>query len=421
MTTPPLPPALADAALTAAARITATLAEPMPPDFGAEDYGPRSTRWHAQSLSQGAAGVAILHGVRAQTGHADWRPVHSWLRSATADTLNNGPGAGLWFGTPAITHALTTAAPHARPTALTALDSAVTDLVQRRLAAAEARLASRVRPSLSEFDLVRGLTGLGAHLLTRHPGSILLRRVLGYLVRLTEPLEIDDDPGRDAPGWWSTDPAEPTRPDVAGGHGNLGMAHGITGPLALLALAMRHHIIVPGHHDAIGRICSWLDTWQQPGPAGPWWPEKVTVADLRTASPAAAGPARPSWCYGTPGIARAQQLAGIALGDPARQQAAEDAIASCLAGPVQLGRIIDPSLCHGWAGLAATAWYAADDARTTALPARLPGVLEHLIRHAAEPAPATSGLIAGPAGVAVTLHTFATGTQVSWATSLLIN
>ena len=58
---------------------------------------------------------------------------------------------------------------------------------------------------------------------------------------------------------------------------------------------------------------------------------------------------------GTPGLARAQQLAALALGDRARQQAAEDALARCLADPVQLARISDPALCHGWAGLLLTA------------------------------------------------------------------
>jgi len=419
MTIPPLPKALVCEAELVASRITNTLAELPVPDFAAGDYGAYSTRWHAQSLSKGAAGVAILHGVRAQTGHGGWEPVHTWLRHATADTLNNNTGAGLWFGTPAVTHALTTAAPHAHPAALDRLDRAVADLAERRLAAAEVRLAARRRPSLSEFDLVRGLTGLGAHLLTRQPDGVLLRRVLQYLVRLTEPVDTDDDIGRHAPGWWSADAANPDKP-VPGGHANFGMAHGITGPLALLALAMRHTIIVPGHGEAIGRICTWLDTWRQPGPAGPWWPEKITVADLRAGRPGVVGPARPSWCYGTPGIVRAQQLAGIALGDPARQQTAEDALSRCLADPIQLGRIIDPSLCHGWAGLAAMLWYAAADASSTTLSAHLPRILRLLIERAEDPAPERSGLIAGPAGVALTLHTFATGTHLRWATSLLI-
>jgi hypothetical protein len=207
---------------------------------------------------------------------------------------------------------------------------------------------------------------------------------------------------------------------VPGGHANLGMAHGISGPLALLALATRHNIIVPGQADAISRICTWLDRWQQTSPAGPWWPERITITELRAGTSSVIGPARPSWCYGTPGVARAQQLAGIALSDPARQHAAEDALTRCLADPAQLGRLTDTSLCHGWAGLAVTAWYAAIDARSTLLPAGLPRILRLLIQHATT-APERSGLIAGHAGAALTLHTFATGTNIRWATSLLID
>ncbi|MDG4834108.1 lanthionine synthetase C family protein [Solwaraspora sp. WMMD1047] len=420
MTTTLLTTPLLRAAETMASCITATLAEPPSPDSAADDHGPRSARWYAQSLSKGAAGVAILHGVRAQTGHGGWEPVHAWLRRATAHELNNGSGAGLWFGVPAVTHALTTAMPHARPAALDALDHAVADLTRRRLATAEARLAAGARPSVSEFDLVRGLTGLGAHLLRRDPHGHLLPRVLAYLVELTEPVHADDEAGRLAPGWWSADPPDPAS-RVPGGHANHGMAHGITGPLALLALATRRRISVPGQAEAIGRICTWLDRWRQASPTGPWWPEKVTVTELHAGQPAAAEPARPSWCYGTPGVARAQQLAGIALGDTARQQAAEDALARCLADPVQLGKIIDPSLCHGWSGLAATVWYAAADSRSTGLPTAVPQVMRLLIRYATDPTPARSGLISGPAGIALTLHTFATGTSIPWATSLLIN
>ncbi|MFY1597340.1 lanthionine synthetase C family protein [Micromonospora sp. WMMD737] len=420
MTAVPLASPLLQAAQTMATCITDTLAEPPPADFMADDYGPRSTRWYAQSLSRGAAGVAILHGVRAQTGHEGWEPAYTWLRHATADTLNNASGAGLWFGTPAVTHALTTAAPHTHPASLDTLDHAVADLTERRLAAAKARIAACARPPLSEFDLVRGLTGLGAHLLRRDPDGQLLRRVLAYLVRLTEPLDAHDEAGRLAPGWWSADPPD-AHSSASGGHANFGMAHGITGPLALLALAMRHNVMVSGQAEALGRICAWLDDWRQSSPTGPWWPEKITATELHNRTPATSGPARPSWCYGTPGITRAQQLAGIALGDLARQQTAEEALSRCLADPVQLKRIIDSSLCHGWAGLAATAWYAAADARTTSLHTRLPHVMRLLIQHATDATPARSGLIAGHAGVALTLHTVATGTVIPWATSLLIH
>ncbi|WP_345493146.1 lanthionine synthetase LanC family protein [Streptomyces flavovirens] len=66
--------------------------------------------------------------------------------------------------------------------------------------------------------------------------------------------------------------------------------------------------------------------------------------------PPATEPACRSWCYGQPGTARAQQLAALALGNPARHQAAEDTVKTLLTVPQQLAHT-DSALCHGWAGL----------------------------------------------------------------------
>src|SRR5699024_1154281 len=84
------------------------------------------------------------------------------------------------------------------------------------------------------------------------------------------------------------------------------------------------------------------------------------------------GPPRPSWCYGTPGLARAQQLAGLALGDADRQRMAENALLACVADRTQLDRIRDASLCHGAAGLLHTAHRVARDAPPGMFDAHLP-------------------------------------------------
>jgi len=316
-----------------------------------------------------------------------------------------------------------TAVPERYPRAVASLNDGVTRLVHARLETAHARIAAALRPPLAEFDLVRGLTGLGAYLLRQAPDSHLFDRVLTYLVRLTEPLTAADDAGLNAPGWWTNDiPSRSPDPSLRGGHANLGMAHGIAGPLALLALAMRQGVTVDGHADAIDRICRWMDGWRQEGPAGAWWPEWVTLDELRTGRSAQGGPRRPSWCYGTPGLARAQQLAGIALADHARQDEAEHALTRCLADPTQLAHVIDPALCHGWAGLLATAWCAAADARSGNIAAHLPHLTGALLGHASEASPLHQpGLIEGSAGAALTLHSIATSSTGHWLTCLLLN
>ncbi|MFC9797794.1 lanthionine synthetase LanC family protein [Streptomyces bacillaris] len=169
-------------------------------------------------------------------------------------------------------------------------------------------------------------------------------------------------------------------------------------------------------------MCRWMDRWSQEAPAGAWWPERITLHDLRTGKPSQTGPLRPSWCYGTPGIARAQQLAALALGDTARQKRAEDAFASCLADPLQIARITDPALCHGWAGLLATTWHTAADAATPTFTDRLPHLLDTLLAQARHSPPEDlPGLVEGTAGVALTLHTLATGTSGGWPACLLLN
>lgn len=412
------------AAEKVAAELTDALAVPPPPERG-DDRSPASPRWRGQSLAKGAAGVAVLHAVRAHAGLGSWERAHAWLASATREDLSAGPGAGLWFGTAAVAFAVSSAArPGQYPHAMAVLDTAVTRLVRARLNAASLRMAAAVRPRLAEFDLVYGLTGLGAYLLRRSPHGELVRQVLAYLVQLTEPLPTDDQAGANAPGWWTSDvPSGGPADTFNGGHADLGMAHGIAGPLALLALAMNKGITVEGHSAAIGRICQWLDAWRHEGTAGPWWPERVTLTELRSGRSTQRGPARPSWCYGTPGLARAQQLAGQATGDHARQQLAEHALASCLSDPAQLARITDPALCHGWAGLIATVWYAAADTSPD-IAAHLPRLLDTLLDHADRghsPSWRLPGLIDGTAGIAATLHSMATGTSGGWETCLLIN
>lgn len=413
---------LRETAAAMADELAAALAVPPPVDFG-DDYRPDSPRWRDQSLPKGAAGVAVLHGLRAQLGLGGTEAMHAWFARATRDDLTAGAGAGLWFGAPALAFALHTAAPSHYRHATARLDAAVTDLVQTRLKAATVRMDAARRPSHYEFDLTRGLAGLGAYLLLRAPASDLLRRVLAYLVRLTRPIPAEDAAGRNAPGWWTADiPSGPREVAFADGHANLGMAHGMAGPLALLALAIREGVTVDGHRDAIETICRHLDTWRQQSSAGPWWPERITLEELENGRPHQEGPARPSWCYGTPGLARAQQLAALALGDTARQHTAEHALARCLADPVQLARITDPALCHGWAGLLATAWHAATDASSPRITHYLDHVLVRLLDDIRDTFPGESpGLIEGSAGIALTLHSIATGTTSGWSTCLLID
>jgi hypothetical protein len=187
----------------------------------------------------------------------------------------------------------------------------------------------------------------------------------------------------------------------------------ITGPLALLALTLRDGIAVNGHTQAITRICRWLDAWHQHTGATTWWPQTLTLDDLRHGTPVQRTPLRASWCYGTPGIARAQQLAGHALHDTTRQRLAEDAFTACVNDPLQIRPLTDRGLCHGTAGLLVTARRIAEDSVT-------PIPLDPLIclhQHATPTQDEPVGFLDGAAGR--DLATAAT-TSTSWDACLLL-
>ena len=390
--------------------------------------------WWRQSLALGVPGIALLHVELAALGLRPRRRAHRWLAAATSRPVTAGTDSHPFHGAPALAHVLACAAAHqlgSYARALDSLDTAITADSRRRVAAAYARIDARELPALAEFDAIRGLTGIGAYLLRRAPDGRELRVVLEYLVRLTRPLH---NGGEMLPGWWTiTGPSGRADARFPGGHGNSGMAHGISGPLALLALAALRGVVVDGQLAAIGSICSWLDRWRSDTDAGPIWPYWIKRPQLQANRAAAQQAQRPSWCYGTAGLARAQQLAALAMDDPVRRAAAEGALVRALVDPQQLAATTDPSLCHGYAGLAHIAHRVAADALPDAgerLGALVPNLLDMidpagvgprrtaaaLIANAAGP-----GLLEGAAGVALAALSCSTASasNSSWDSCLL--
>lgn len=311
----------------------------------------------------------------------------------------------IWRLAPAVAFALHTAVQPRYAAALDALDVHIATVTRHRLAQAHERIDRRRLPKLAEFDLISGLTGFGAYLLHRHGDSVLLRDLLAYLVRLTQPLPIH---GELLPGWWCPDPPSPrlSAGDWPGGHGNLGLAHGIAGPLALLATAMRRGIPVPEHADAINRIITWLTNLGCGSRQHPWWPGMIGRLEHRTGNVRQTGPPRPSWCYGLPGQARALHLAALALHDQRQQLAAEHALSGCVTDEQQLAQLTEPGICHGWAGLVQTTWRAATNpAASGNLATHLPSLYARMERHADRAGlSGRPGLLDGSTGVQLVEH-----------------
>ncbi|MFI9210312.1 lanthionine synthetase C family protein [Streptomyces sp. NPDC053253] len=355
-----------------------------------------------QHLAFGPIGIALLHIERAAAGLGPWQRAHDWLAAAARQPFTSGADSHPFYGAPALAHVLACAAeglPGAYERDLDLLDRQVLGDVRRRLDAAHRRIDAGSTPALAEFDAIRGLAGFGGYLLRRDPTGPALRSVLEYCVRLAEPIIHD---GNTLPGWWAlTGPSG--RPDdrFPGGHGNTGMAHGIGSVLSLLALSARRNVTAAGHHEAMRTILAWIDRWEATTTGGRTWPYWVTRSELRTDRLAPSAPRRPSWCYGTAGLARAQQLAALALGETERQSAAENALLDALTDPAQLRATVDTGLCHGFTGLAhLAARTAADASSQTAkqLHAALPDLLSKLLPSGATSEEASAALVNSPTG-----------------------
>ncbi|MEV7600941.1 lanthionine synthetase C family protein [Kitasatospora sp. NPDC089797] len=405
------------AALAAADRLAQALADPVAVWPLGRPEGGRS--W-PQSLAGGASGIALLHIERARTGHGDWDTAHTWLLAALHGDISAAANANLYFGAPALAFITSTAAAtqSSYRRVLDRLDTATTTVTRTRLAAARLRIDRAERPPMEEFDLIQGLSGLGAYHLSRHPHHEITRDVLAYLIRLTEPLP---DAAGLPPWWMDVAPTGAPHADYPGGHGNFGTAHGIGATLSVLSRALLHDTAVPGTAEAIERICAWTDHWRQDGQSGPWWPGQLTVEqsadhrlhpDLRP---------RPSWCYGASGTARAQQLAGLALGEPQRVCDAEAAILAALRDPEQLAELPETGLCHGMAGLLHAAWRMATETGNRAIAAELPHLADRLVT-ALDQSGHDPELLDGAAGTALALHTFGMGhtPEPHWDTFLAL-
>lgn len=308
------------------------------------------------SLAHGLAGTALLHARLSATDStfAAAAAAH-WTEAAIQAKELGENGAGTYHSPGGLAASLTIGTPY-----LPDPDSqrAATARAALWLSARAVELADRHRGYLNAggigtpwhvYDAITGLAGIGRVLLasidsghnSAEPGLIAALDVLTAMIQTRYGAR---------PGWWvSADNHPPGMHFHTSGAANTGMAHGIAGPLALLALANMAGWSVAGQDAAIQEAAHWLLRWRTNDIAV--WPPHLTGDELDSdiASPV---PGRgDAWCYGIPGISRSLALAGQAIGDPQLTSAADIAMSSLAGRPVNQWDVEGPTLCHGYAGV----------------------------------------------------------------------
>ncbi|WP_163509053.1 lanthionine synthetase C family protein [Fodinicola acaciae] len=386
-----------------------------------------------ESLLERQAGVALLY---AELGHHDpacRQLAHRHLAAAN-QALRADMVHSLFDGIPAVAFAAAAAAhdPGDYADLLRSLDESVFQCVRTNLDAEQARLRDRTPlTSTLVFDLIGGLTGLGRYLLCRRhidEAESLLRGILDYVALLLRPVDVAGTP---LPGWWSmTDPA-PSRKTQAG-HANFGLAHGIPGPLALLAIAWRAGVRVPGQDATIEAIVEILRQHSLLDNEVRYWPDALRQAEGKLSPTPRSGEA---WCYGRPGVVRAIQLAALALDRHDWTTFVRDAVRDLPALSFDRWRVRGTGLCHGWAGLLHVLGRIQADDPECWLGALVDQLAERTVaefdprfrfgyRQWAGPGRAPTdepGLVTGAAGIALALHAYEAGrTSTGWDAALLL-
>jgi hypothetical protein len=313
----------------------------------------REYTWVPYTLARGFAGLALSMGLVGEAldrpESARWRNSgHRYLEAAVRGLEGvANPPPGLFTGTAGVAAAACVLSDgrHYRGL-LQSLSRQVRDGAHQLASAARAGMGAL---PVSTFDHISGLTGLAALLASPDARPVADDDALHDALAALTAIVLAGGSRR---GWF-------TPPEFAVGEwmertfprGNLncGLAHGVTGILAVLSVTWRDGVRLPGQDEAIAVASNWLLAQRLEDPWGVNWPLAVDVEEPDPALPPT--PSHAAWCYGSPGVARALWLAGAALSDEGYGQAAVDAIRALLARPVSARRIASPCCCHGTAGL----------------------------------------------------------------------
>lgn len=194
-----------------------------------------------------------------------------------------------------------------------------------------------------EYDLISGVTGLGVYARERlacPSGALLLERVVDHLAAQAET-------GPEGTAWFTPPSRLPEwqRELHPQGLYNLGVAHGIPGVVALLAIACQGGVAAGRARPLLDGAVRWLLAHQLPAGKG-------SCFDTSFVAGQESGTSRLAWCYGDPGIAATLLVAARAVGEPAWEDKALEVAREAARRPPEHSAVRDAGVCHGAAGLA---------------------------------------------------------------------
>lgn len=208
---------------------------------------------------------------------------------------------------------------------------------------------------IGDYDTIIGLSGIGRIVLSFYdrPG---MREVWHHIVTWFQLYCRQKSLGSEiVPGWHISTQNQflaQEEKKYPNGNFNLGLSHGISGPIALMSISILKGVSSEELRNEVNELTHWLVKWKVEGEEGIYWPGRVSYEEWKQGRLYAENKLFPrdSWCYGAPGIARSIWLAGQALQNEEWSLIALQAYMDMEERIEDNGGMISATLCHGLAG-----------------------------------------------------------------------
>lgn len=310
--------------------------------------------WSKSALCDGLPGICLLFGKLMEVfpNEQKWEEVANEYMGYVVQEVNQTGGEDISMFSGLAGIGLATASISRGFSVYTNMQSAINQKIVDTLPQLFSRVCNKNGTHALAYDVIAGITGVLNYLYLFKKDQKcyeLLNEGINTLIKLTEDIQIR---GHNVPGWYI--PKENQFSDIEkelykSGCFNLGLAHGIAGPLVFLSEMLSAGICRERQKEAIQKIVDFYFEYRIIEEKRDIWKGQIEFDEIIKGVVGRKNIVRrDAWCYGNPGICYALVQAGIALHD---KKIVDYAIQNLKATVHNIQGIYSPTFCHGYAGI----------------------------------------------------------------------